>query len=62
MKIEYDEATGDLVIRFPVKGVQGTPSASGKTLVVASTRGNKSVDCGDAGNVIVGLNAYRYRG
>ncbi|HEY2839040.1 MAG TPA: hypothetical protein VGJ26_07830 [Pirellulales bacterium] len=34
-------------------------SASGKTLVVASTRGNKETDCVVNGKrVIVGINAY----
>jgi len=31
------------------------PSKSGKTLIVASTGGNKSI-----GDVTIGLNAYRY--
>ena len=36
-----------------------TPSASGKTLVVASTRGNKPTDVMINGKpVIIGLNAY----
>jgi hypothetical protein len=36
-----------------------TPSASGKTLVVASTRGNKETDVLiDGKPVIIGLNAY----
>lgn len=32
------------------------PSGSGKTLIVASTQGNKRVN----GDVFLGLNAYRY--
>ena len=36
-----------------------TPSASGKTLVVASTRGNKVTDVMiDGKPVVIGLNAY----
>jgi hypothetical protein len=36
-----------------------TPSASGKTLVVASTRGNKATDVViDGKPAIIGLNAY----
>ena len=36
-----------------------TPSASGKTLVVASTRGNKATEVMiDGKPVIIGLNAY----
>lgn len=34
----------------------GTPSASGKTLVIASTRGNAQVE-----GVVIGLNVYRKR-
>jgi hypothetical protein len=36
-----------------------TPSASGKTMVVASTRGNKETDVKIEGKpIIIGLNAY----
>jgi hypothetical protein len=36
-----------------------TPSASGKTMVVVSTRGNKETDVKiDGKPVIIGLNAY----
>ena len=36
-----------------------TPSASGKTLVVASTRGNKTTEAIiDGKPVVIGLNAY----
>jgi hypothetical protein len=36
-----------------------TPSSSGKTLVVASTRGNKETDVKiDGKPVVIGLNAY----
>lgn len=48
---------GQLVIRVPMQ--TPTPSATGKTLVVASSRGNKATDCVVNGKpVIVGLNAY----
>ena len=36
----------------------GEPSASGKTLVIASTHGNQVLDT-DSGPVSVGLNVYR---
>ncbi|HEY4308922.1 MAG TPA: hypothetical protein VGN12_05675 [Pirellulales bacterium] len=53
-KIEGDE----LVIRLPMNE-KPERSASGKTLVVASTRGNKETDCVVQGKkVIVGINAY----
>lgn len=35
------------------------PSASGKTLVISSTRGNVGVDT-KQGQVFVGLNVYKY--
>jgi len=36
-----------------------TPSASGKTLVVASTHGNMATNCEiDGKKVIIGVNAY----
>jgi len=48
-----------LVIRIPIKAA--TPSASGKTLVVASTRGNQKTGLQIDGNdLYVGLNAYVY--
>ncbi len=53
-KIEGNE----LVIRLPLNE-KPERSASGKTLVVASTRGNKETDCVVQGKkVIIGLNAY----
>lgn len=46
-----------LVIRIPLQ--TPTPSASGKTLVVASTHGNTRTDCLIQGKPItVGVNAY----
>jgi len=35
-------------------GARGQPSASGKTIVIASTEGNAKI-----GDVMVGLNVYR---
>jgi hypothetical protein len=53
-KIEGNE----LVMRLPLND-KPERSASGKTLVVASTRGNKETDCVVNGKrVIVGINAY----
>lgn len=47
----------ELVIRMPLG--TPTPSASGKTLVVASTRGNIKTDALIDGKAItIGLNAY----
>jgi len=49
---------GQLVIRIPMNNPP-TPSATGKTLVVASSRGNIKTDCMVNGKpVTVGVNAY----
>ncbi len=46
-----------LVIRIPIK--KATPSASGKTLVVASTRGNQKTSVQiDGKDLYLGVNAY----
>jgi hypothetical protein len=48
-----------LVIRLSIK--PPTPSASGKTLVVASTRGNQKTDLKiDGKDLYLGINAYVY--
>lgn len=53
-KIENNE----LIIRLPMND-KPVRSASGKTLVVASTFGNKETDCVVQGKkVVVGINAY----
>ena len=57
MKVSIEGKT--LVIRIPMQ--KPTPSKTGKTLVVASTRGNKETDAKiDGQNVILGINAYIY--
>lgn len=51
-------ANGILTIQIPVNAIP-TPSASGKTLSVASSGGNKATTVQVNGKpVIVGLNAY----
>ena len=48
----------ELVLRIPMNA-KPEKSASGKTVVVASTYGNKETDCVvDGKKVIVGVNAY----
>lgn len=48
------EVKGDkLIIEVDLKA-PGTPSASGKSIVIATTRGNVQI-----GNVTVGLNVYK---
>lgn len=51
---------GNLCIEIPVAKTP-QPSTTGKTLVVASTRGNKETEVKVNGkSVIIGLNAYIY--
>ena len=48
---------GKLIISIDLQ--EPTPSASGKTLVVATTHGNMVTQCVINGkNVVIGLNAY----
>jgi hypothetical protein len=55
MKAEIKE--GNLVVTIPMQ--EPTPSTSGKTLVVASTRGNAKTTATVNGKpVTIGLNAY----
>jgi len=55
MKVEIKD--GNLVITIPMQ--KPTPSASGKTLVVASSHGNQPTAAQvDGKPIIVGLNAY----
>ena len=47
------------VLHLEIPMQRPTPSASGKTLVVASTRGNKTTDAKvDGKPVVIGFNAY----
>lgn len=56
MKVSIEN--GELVIRLPMNRPP-VPSASGKTLVVASTHGNQKTDAVLNGQpIIVGANAY----
>jgi hypothetical protein len=51
---------GRIIIDAPMND-EPKPSASGKTLVVASSHGNQSTDCEvDGKSVTVGFNAYIY--
>lgn len=51
----------ELVIRLPLNPVP-VPSATGKTLVVASSHGNKQTEATVNGQpVVVGVNAYILR-
>ena len=58
MKVTIEN--NELVIRLPLTDPR--PSASGKTLVVASSHGNKMTDAQiDGKPVTVGVNAYIHR-
>ena len=53
VKIENGKLIISIELQIP------TPSASGKTLVVATTHGNVTTDCIiDGKPVVIGLNAY----
>jgi len=55
MKAEIEN--GELIVRIPVQDPR--PSKSGKTLVVASSNGNRATEAVVAGKpVTIGLNAY----
>ncbi|MCJ7555279.1 MAG: hypothetical protein MUO34_15515 [Ignavibacteriaceae bacterium] len=55
--MEVKIENGKLIISIELQ--KPTPSASGKTLVVATTHGNVNTDCViDGKTVVVGLNAY----
>lgn len=57
MKVEIDKKANELVIRIPLQ--EPTRSASGKTLVVASSHGNVVTTAQiDGRPVTVGVNAY----
>ena len=57
MTATIDPKTNELVLRLPLQ--KPTPSASGKTLVVASSRGNLTTTATvDGKPVTVGVNAY----
>lgn len=50
---------GELVIRIPANTTNPPPSKSGKTLVIASTRGNLKTELEINGKpVTIGINAY----
>jgi hypothetical protein len=54
IRIEQQGTKIVLEIETDPNKVEAVPSSSGKTLVIASTRGNKQV----AENLYLGLNAY----
>ncbi len=55
--MQVEIKNGDLVITIPMQ--KPAPSASGKTLVVASSHGNQPTSAQvDGKPVVVGLNAY----
>lgn len=60
MKVTIDQEANELVIRLPLTAP--TPSATGKTLSVASSHGNKVTEAEVNGQkVTVGVNAYIYK-
>lgn len=56
MQVEIDEKNKELVISIPISPA---PSASGKSIVLASTHGNQPTQAiYDGKPVIIGVNAY----
>jgi hypothetical protein len=55
--IQVETTEDEIIIRIK-RDYDGGPSTSGKTLIVASSKGNKQVT---QDGIILGLNAYRYR-
>jgi hypothetical protein len=57
MTVVVDKKKKTLTITLPLQ--EPTPSASGKTMVIATTRGNQQVNADYDGNPItIGVNAY----
>jgi hypothetical protein len=55
--MEVKIENGKLIVSIDMQ--EPTPSASGKTLVIATTHGNVTTKCIINGkNVVIGLNAY----
>jgi len=54
--VEWEIKNGKLIIEIDLTKDFG-PSKSGKTITIASTRGNQKVEGTDA---IIGLNVYKY--
>jgi hypothetical protein len=50
---------GDILTLTVDLSKPGTPSATGKTMVIASTKGNVKID--NDKNIFVGLNVYKTR-
>ena len=54
--VKWEVKDGKLIIEIDLKTEFG-PSKSGKTITIASTRGNQKIEGTDA---IIGLNVYKY--
>ena len=58
--VEYEVAKGKLVITVDLTA-EGEVSKSGKSIVIASTKGNQKIDIGGS-EVSLGLNVYKKKG
>ncbi|MGB6011748.1 MAG: hypothetical protein WBI57_10810 [Desulfobacterales bacterium] len=56
--VKWEVKDDKLIIEIDLKTEFG-PSKSGKTITIASTRGNQKIEGTDA---IIGLNVYKYPG
>ncbi len=54
--VKYEIKDNKLILEIDLTKVFG-PSKSGKTITVASTRGNQKIEGTD---VVIGLNVYKY--
>tara|TARA_Y100000296_G_scaffold27078_1_gene31712 strand:- start:27 stop:215 length:189 start_codon:yes stop_codon:yes gene_type:complete len=57
ISVTKDAKKKTLTIILPLEAA-GTMSASGKNIIVATTRGNQPVDLGDGSSITIGVNAY----
>ena len=55
-KVEWETKDDKLIIEIDLTKDFG-PSKSGKTITIASTRGNKRIE---GTNAVIGLNVYKY--
>lgn len=60
MEVSIDKKSNTLIIKLPLQSPP-KPSSTGKTLMVASTNGNKQTDLTVNGKEVhIGVNAYIY--
>lgn len=58
--IEYTVSEDGIMTIKIDTNYEGGPSASGKTIRIASSRGNKSLDLPNGQKIYMGINLYKY--